>query len=67
MTIGKRIRVLRDGLGLTQDELGTRLGITGSAVAMWETDACKPSISRLVAIAKELEVSVDALLGEKAA
>ncbi|WP_066455049.1 helix-turn-helix domain-containing protein [Anaerotruncus rubiinfantis] len=36
MTIGSKIRVLRKALGLTQTELGERLGVKTNAVSKWE-------------------------------
>lgn len=41
-TLGQRIRNARDRLGLTQDELGARVGRTRVAVAEWESDKKKP-------------------------
>lgn len=62
-TMGKRIASLRKKKGLTQDQLAQRLGVTPQAVSKWENDLSCPDISILPDLAKELEVSVDALLG----
>lgn len=36
MTTGEKIRTLRKGLGLTQTELGKKLGVQTNAVSKWE-------------------------------
>ena len=36
MTIGNNIKRLRAESGLTQDQLGERVGVTGKAVCTWE-------------------------------
>lgn len=56
----------RKGLELTQDELASRLGITYQAVSKWETGQTMPDVSILTALAAELRVSVDKLLGYNA-
>lgn len=35
-TMGDRIRQLRNARGLTQDQLGSRVSVTGAAVSQWE-------------------------------
>lgn len=36
-TMGDRIRMLRQAKGLTQEELGARVGVSKVAVSQWET------------------------------
>ena len=36
MTVGNKIRMLRKSMGLTQTELGERLGVQKNAVSKWE-------------------------------
>jgi DNA-binding XRE family transcriptional regulator len=38
-TMGERIRALREQAGLTQTELGDRVGVSFSAVNQWESGA----------------------------
>lgn len=40
-TLGKRIKHYRTQAGLTQDELGKRVGVTASAISGWERDETK--------------------------
>ena len=36
MTVGEKIKALRKSLGLTQTELGQRVGVQKNAVSKWE-------------------------------
>ena len=58
---------LLQGDGLTQRELGERIGISGPAVAMWETGENRPSLTNLEKLADVLGVSIDAILGRDSA
>ena len=53
----------RKARGFTQEELAGRLGITFQAVSKWETGQTVPDTMLLPAIARELGVSADKLLG----
>jgi len=53
----------RKNLGLTQEALAERLGISFQAVSKWETGQTVPDTLLLPQIAKELNTSVDKLLG----
>ncbi len=61
--IGERIRKLRISAGMTQGELGKRLGIKASAVGMYERGCRKPDGEMLVKICEVFHVSSDSLLG----
>lgn len=58
-----RIKQLREAAGLSQRELGKRIGISGPAVAMWESGENRPSLTNLEKLADVLGVSIDAILG----
>ena len=60
--MGQRIRGLRRERGLSQAELAARLGISASAMGMYEQGRREPSADTLVALARELEVTTDYLL-----
>ena len=62
-TVGHTIAEGRHALGLTQDELARRLGVTKAAVSKWEQAASLPDISLLPGIASLLDLTVDELLG----
>jgi repressor LexA len=50
MSFGTRLREQREGLGLTQGELGRLLGVTGSAVGNYETGGSFPKADILYRI-----------------
>ena len=62
MTIGEKIRNLRNGKKMSQAELADSLGVSRQAVTKWETDGGTPEIESLVAIAGKFGTSVDALV-----
>lgn len=62
---GEFIYQKRKKAGLTQDELGRRLGVTNKAVSKWETGETMPEVSMLEALASILNVTVDELLKQK--
>jgi transcriptional regulator with XRE-family HTH domain len=66
-TIGDRIRRLRLARGLTQTELGKRIGVSQRMVTYYEVRGVSPAPDLLVKLARALEVSVEALLGQKQA
>ena len=63
MTLGKRIAQNRKNLGLTQDQLAEKLGITAQAVSKWENDQSCPDISVLPKLAEIFGITTDELLG----
>lgn len=58
MTLGQRISGYRKALGVSQEELGARLGVSRQAVSKWETGAAAPDMENLLALAREFGVSV---------
>ena len=58
MTLGQRIAQYRKAMGISQEELGGRLGVSRQAVSKWETDAAAPDMENLLALAREFGVSV---------
>lgn len=63
-TMGERIRTHRKRLGLTQEQLAERLGVSAQAVSKWENNLSCPDISILPELAKVFGISVDQLLGD---
>ena len=62
-----RIKQLREAAGMSQRELRERIGISGPAVAMWESGENRPSLTNLEKLADVLGVSIDAILGREPA
>ena len=66
-TLGDRIRILRSGRALTQQAVAEALGVSRSAVAMWEKDEREPNLETLAQLAKLLDVPLSALVERKEA
>ena len=60
--MGARIAALRREVGLSQAQLALRLGISPSAMGMYEQGRREPSMETVVAMAKVFRVSTDYLL-----
>ena len=60
--LGMRIALLRAEKGWSQAELARRIGVSTSAVGMYEQGRREPSLGLLVRLAQELGVTTDYLL-----
>lgn len=65
MTTGERIKQARKRAGLTQKQLGEKLGITFQSVAQWETGKRIPKVESLQKIADALNMDVYTLMGAR--
>ena len=63
---GPRLRELREGSGLTQDQLAEKVGVKRDAVARWEAGKREPGWSNVLALATALAVDVAAFNQEPA-
>ncbi len=59
------IKQLREENKMTQDDLATRMKVTRTSIAKWETGKANPTINRLIALSKIFNCSIDALLCNK--
>ena len=66
MTVGERIRNARKKAGLTQVQLGEKLGVSGSMIGQYEKDLRKPKIETMDKIATALNCYVSDLFPEDA-
>lgn len=63
---GKFIASLRREKGLTQEQLGEKLGVTNKTISRWENGNHMPDIEMLQLLAGEFDVSINELLsGER--
>lgn len=60
--VGEQIAALRKAKGLTQNDLGERLGVTFQSVSKWERGETLPDTAILVDLADVLETTVDFIL-----
>ena len=66
MKIGKFIAALRKEKGLTQEQLGEKLGVTNKTISRWENGNYMPDVEMLSLLSKEFGVSINELIaGER--
>lgn len=61
-SFGNYICALRTGLGLSQFQLGTLVGVTDKAVSKWENGDAKPRLATCYRLAEVLGVGINELL-----
>lgn len=62
MMFGMRIALLRASNGWSQTELARRIGVSASAVGMYEQGRREPPLNLVVRLAQEFSVTTDYLL-----
>ncbi len=65
MTLGQKIKKLRNDKGLTQKDLADQVHVTFQTVSKWENDENEPDVSTLRELAKLFGCSLDYLLSEE--
>lgn len=60
---GKRLKYLRQEQGVSQKELGARLGYCNQTVSFWESGQREPDLDAIKKIAVYFDVTADFLLG----
>lgn len=61
-TCGQRIKIIREAAGLSQEELGKRIGTTGVTIMRYEKGQREPKLEQLNRIANAMSVSVNFFL-----
>ena len=62
MELNERIIQARKQAGLTQEQLGERLGVSRQAVSKWESGQANPDVTYITEMCKLFQVSADWLL-----
>ena len=65
MSFGNNLRMARKEKGITQEQLADLLNVSRQAVSKWESENGFPETEKLLAISKELGVSLDYLMDNK--
>lgn len=65
MTLPEKIFSCRRRLGLSQEQLAERLGVSRQAVSKWETGEAAPELGKLSQLAAVFGVTADWLLSEE--
>ena len=63
MSFGQRLVQIRKSKGLTQTELGERIGVSQRIIHHYEHKADYPPTQKLIELARALDMSIDELLG----
>ncbi len=63
MSLGKRIRALREEKGVRQEDIGKLFSVSKSAVSQWENDIRTPDMDIIVKLADYFSCNTDYLLG----
>lgn len=59
---GEKLRNHRKSLGLTQEDVAVRVGVSAQAISKWEAGDCLPDCFNLKAISDVYNISADVLL-----
>lgn len=62
MNFHKELQRLRKSAGLSQEELGEKIGVSRQTISKWEGASAYPDMLNLITISKFFGVSVDALI-----
>ena len=62
MSLGNKIFELRKKTGLSQEDLGEKIGVTRQTISNWELGETSPNPEQLKLLSKSLNVSIDDLL-----
>lgn len=65
MTVSEKIYTLRTRLGLSQEELAEKLGVSRQSVSKWETGQSVPDLEKIIKLSDLFGVSVDELVREE--
>lgn len=65
MEIASRIKELRSSIGLSQDELASKIKVSRGNVGDWERGKAKPGADALISLSSFFKVSIDWLLTGK--
>lgn len=65
MTFAEKLKTIRKQLGMSQEQLADKLGVSRQAITKWETNIGIPDIENLIAISKLFNMTIDELLFEE--
>ena len=59
----ERLKELRKESGLSQEQLAKEVGLTHTAICLWEQDKRVPNLDSVIALAQFFKVSLDYIAG----
>ena len=63
MKLNEKIMECRKKMGISQEELAHRVGVSRQAVSKWELGDAVPEVEKLIALAQIFQVTTDEVLG----
>lgn len=60
--LSDKIKDLRKGNNMSQDELAEKLGVSRQSISLWETGQTQPTLDNIIGMAKIFDVSTDTIL-----
>lgn len=67
MTFQEQLITFRKHQGLSQEQLGEKLGVTRQTVSKWELGVTTPEMDKLILLADLFHISIDELVGRETA
>ena len=67
MTFAEKLKSIRKQMGISQELLAEKIGVSRQAVTKWETDAGIPDIENILSISNLFNISIDELLSNEIA
>ena len=64
MKLNEKIAECRKRMGLSQEELAARIGVSRQAVSKWEVGDAVPEVDKILALANIFDISTDDRLGQ---
>ena len=65
MKLGEKILEYRKILGLSQEALGDKVGVSRQTVSKWEIGQTVPELEKMILLAKEFETTIDELVKDE--
>ena len=66
MTLGERLLAYRNHVGLSQEKLAEKIGVTRQTVSKWETNQSTPDFDKIIPLCEILGITTEELIkGEK--
>lgn len=65
MSFAEKLQKYRKDMGLSQEEMAERLGVSRQSVSKWELDQAYPETNKLIELSRLLNVTVDELLKDE--
>lgn len=62
MDIGERLLKLRKGVGLSQEEVANKLGVSRQTISKWETGESNPDFDKIIPICELYNITTDELI-----